>query len=60
VVEAVFLEIFRGRVGGGTVLGMLIAWRALFLLAPLAIAAIVLVVLESRDVARVRVASVRR
>jgi uncharacterized membrane protein YbhN (UPF0104 family) len=60
VVEAVFLEIFRGRVGGGTVLGMLIAWRALFLLAPLAIAAIVLVVLESRGVARGRVASVRR
>ena len=48
VIEAVFLEIFRGRVGAGPILGMLIAWRAVFLLAPLVAAAIVLAVLESR------------
>jgi glycosyltransferase 2 family protein len=48
VIEAVFLEIFRGRVGAGPILGMLIAWRAVFLLAPLAAAAVVLAVLESR------------
>jgi hypothetical protein len=48
VIEAVFLEVFRGRVGAGPILAMLIAWRAVFLLAPLAVAAIVLAVLEFR------------
>jgi uncharacterized membrane protein YbhN (UPF0104 family) len=52
VTEAVFLEVFRGRVGAGPILAMLIAWRAVFLLAPLVVAAIVLAVLEYRSGAR--------
>lgn len=48
VIEAVFLEIFRGHVGAGSIFAMLIAWRAVFLLAPLAVAAVVLAVLEYR------------
>jgi uncharacterized membrane protein YbhN (UPF0104 family) len=48
VIEAVFLEIFRGRVGSASVLAMLLAWRAVFLIAPLAFAGIALAVLEFR------------
>ena len=48
VIEAVFLEVFRGEVGAGPILAMLIAWRAVFLLAPLLLAAVVLGVLEYR------------
>jgi len=59
VIEAVFLESFRDRVGAGPILGMLIAWRAVFLLAPLGVAAIVLALLESRGGARVRAAGAR-
>ena len=55
VIEAVFLEIFRGAAGAGPILAMLIAWRALFLLAPLAVAAVVLAVLEYRPRRAVRV-----
>jgi hypothetical protein len=51
VIEAVFLEIFRGQVSGAAILGMLIAWRAVFLLVPLGVAAIVLALLEYRSVA---------
>ena len=49
VLEAVFLEVFRGGVGATPILAMLLAWRALFLLAPLAVAGIVVLVLESRS-----------
>jgi uncharacterized membrane protein YbhN (UPF0104 family) len=49
VLEAVFLEVFRAQVGAAPVLGMLIAWRAVFLLVPLAAAALVLAVLEYRS-----------
>jgi glycosyltransferase 2 family protein len=49
VIEAVFLEIFRDRVGAGPILAMLIVWRAIYLLAPLGVAAIVLSVLEHRS-----------
>jgi uncharacterized membrane protein YbhN (UPF0104 family) len=52
VIEAVFLEVFAGRVGAGPILAMLIAWRAVFLLAPLAIAAVAAAVLEYRGRAR--------
>ncbi len=52
VTEAVFLELFRGRAGAGSILAMLIAWRAVFHLAPLALAAIVFAVLETRSRAR--------
>jgi uncharacterized membrane protein YbhN (UPF0104 family) len=48
VIEAVFLEIFRGAVGAGPIFALLIAWRVLFLLAPLVVAAVVLAVLEYR------------
>jgi glycosyltransferase 2 family protein len=48
VLEAVFLEIFRGQVGAEPILGMLIAWRALFLLVPLGVATVVLTLLEYR------------
>jgi hypothetical protein len=44
----VFLESFHGRLGAGAILGWVIAWRAVFLLAPLAFGAIALVALESR------------
>ena len=54
VIEAVFLEIFRGAVGAGPIFALLIAWRALFLLAPLAVAAVVLAVLEYRPRQAVR------
>jgi uncharacterized membrane protein YbhN (UPF0104 family) len=48
VIEAVFLEVFRGIAGATPILAMLLAWRALFLLAPLAVAGIAVLVLESR------------
>jgi uncharacterized membrane protein YbhN (UPF0104 family) len=48
VIEGVFLEVFRGAVAPAAVLAMLIAWRAVFLLAPLSVAAVVLAVLEYR------------
>jgi uncharacterized membrane protein YbhN (UPF0104 family) len=49
VIEAVFLEIFRGSVGAAPILGMVIAWRAVFLLAPLLVAAGVYAMLEARS-----------
>jgi uncharacterized membrane protein YbhN (UPF0104 family)/endonuclease/exonuclease/phosphatase family metal-dependent hydrolase len=48
VIEAVFLELSHGRIGAAPILAMVFAWRAVFLLAPLVVAAIVLFVLESR------------
>jgi hypothetical protein len=38
VLEAVFLQIFDGTVRSAAILAMLIAWRAVFLLAPLVLA----------------------
>jgi uncharacterized membrane protein YbhN (UPF0104 family) len=49
VIEGVFLEVFRGTAGATPILAMLLAWRALFLLAPLLIAGVVVLVLESRS-----------
>jgi len=60
VVEAVFLEIFRSQLGGAAILAMLIAWRAVFLVAPLAVAAIVLIVLELRGRPPLKSAVARR
>lgn len=48
VIEAIFLELFRQHDGAAPILAMLFAWRAIFLLTPLGVAAIVLLVLESR------------
>ena len=48
VLEAVFLAVFGDRVGPAPVLATLFAWRAIFLLAPLAVAAIAALVLEAR------------
>jgi glycosyltransferase 2 family protein len=60
VIEAVFLEIFSGRVGAEPILGMLFAWRAVFLLAPLTVAAVVLAVLELRGRATAQRATPQR
>jgi uncharacterized membrane protein YbhN (UPF0104 family) len=48
VLEAVFLQIFDGTVRSAAILAMLIAWRAVFLLAPLVLASGVLAALELR------------
>ncbi len=48
VLEAVFLAVFGDRVGTAPILAMIFAWRAIFLLVPLGVAAIVVLVLESR------------
>lgn len=48
VLEAVFLAVFSDRVGAAPVLAMLFAWRAIFLLAPLLVAAIAVLGLEAR------------
>jgi uncharacterized membrane protein YbhN (UPF0104 family) len=52
VLEAVFLELFRGRVAAEAILGMLIAWRAVFLFVPLLLASVVLAALEWRCAGR--------
>jgi glycosyltransferase 2 family protein len=60
VIEAVYLELFRARFGAAPILAMLFAWRAIFLLAPLGVAAVVLLALESRGRAREARPRVRR
>lgn len=52
VLEAVYLQVFDGSVRSAAILAMLIAWRAVFLLAPLAVASGVLAALELRSGAR--------
>ena len=57
VIEAVFIQIMGGAIGLSSVLAMLLAYRAIFLLAPLVVAALVLAFLEWRGARRGAVAA---